>query len=65
VNYMNKEVSDLIQIVTEATRQKFDGYGFAAGFLGSMLERAIVNLPKNIQEEFMQDLKNTVVRMQQ
>jgi hypothetical protein len=33
--------------------------------LGSMLERAIVNLPKNIQEEFMQDLKNTVVRMQQ
>jgi hypothetical protein len=65
MKYTDMEVAKLICEATEATREKFDGYGFAAGFLGSMLERAIVNLPNSIRREFIQDLENTIVRMKQ
>ena len=52
----SRETMAAINEVTNATNELYEGYAFAAGFLGMTLADAIVLLPKAKREEFRQRL---------
>jgi hypothetical protein len=47
-----RSTTDAVSEFTNATNEYFNGYAFAAGFLGMQLADAIALLPKAKREEF-------------
>jgi len=52
----SREIMAAINEVSNRTNELYEGYAFAAGFLGMTLADAIVLLPKAKREEFRQRL---------
>lgn len=60
-----RETSNAINAVTNRTNELYEGYAYAAGFLGSMLSDAISELPKARREDFRRRLNKAAEKAEQ
>jgi hypothetical protein len=59
------KTSDAISELTNATNEYYNGYAFAAGYLGMQLGEAIALLPKAKREEFRNRMANKANEVRQ
>jgi uncharacterized protein (DUF3820 family) len=54
------EVSNVIQEFTDTAKNHFGTHGYSTGYLGSMLNQLMMEVPVNRQKELVDQLKNAV-----
>lgn len=56
---MTKTTMEVINVMQDAARAKFGDHGFACGYLGSMLEAALNELPEYKREQYLNMIEKT------
>lgn len=58
---MTKSSAQIITQMQDAARAKFGDHGFACGYLGSMLDSVLQELPELKREQYLNMIEKTTV----